>query len=80
KNLGLARGADIKSSTLQDLEAGKPLEYEALNGIIVKKGACLGVPTPYNFTLYALLTQLQSQKTSSVPHPIEAFSHQSKEG
>lgn len=62
KNLGLARGADIKSSTLQDLEAGKPLEHEALNGIIVKKGACLGIPTPYNFTLYALLTQLQPQK------------------
>lgn len=63
KNLGLARGADIKSSTLQDLEAGKPLEHEALNGIIVKKGAHLGIPTPYNFTLYALLTQLQPQKT-----------------
>ena len=26
---------DFKSSMLQDLEAGKPLEYEAFNGIVV---------------------------------------------
>ena len=67
KNLGFARGADIKSSTLQDLEAGKPLEHEALNGIVVKKGAQLGIPTPYNFTFYVLLTQLQPQNRRQIP-------------
>jgi 2-dehydropantoate 2-reductase len=48
----------VKTSTLQDLEAGKPLEAEALNGMVVKKGQELGVPTPYNFGLYAALSMI----------------------
>lgn len=54
----LTMGPDIKTSTLQDLEAGKPLELETFNGVIVRKGQELGIPTPYNFSLYALLSQL----------------------
>jgi 2-dehydropantoate 2-reductase len=49
-----AAGA-MKTSTRQDLEAGKRLEVEALNGVVVRKGEAAGVPTPLNFTLYALL-------------------------
>ncbi len=49
-----AAGA-MKTSTRQDLEAGKRLEVEALNGAVVRKGEAAGVPTPLNFTLYALL-------------------------
>jgi len=55
----LTMGPDIKTSTLQDLEAGKPLEIEAFNGVIVRKGQELGIPTPYNFALYGLLSALQ---------------------
>jgi len=58
RNLRFAQRSDIKSSMLQDLELGRPLEREALNGIIVRKGVELGIPTPYNFALYALLSQL----------------------
>ena len=58
RNLRFSRRSDIKTSMLQDLEAGRPLEHEALNGIIVRKGVELGIPTPYNFALYALLSQL----------------------
>ncbi len=58
RNLRFSRRSDIKTSMLQDLEAGRPLEHEALNGIIVKKGAGLGIPTPHNFALYALLSQV----------------------
>ena len=47
--------AEMRTSTRQDLEAGKPLEVEALNGVVVRKGQAAGVPTPYNFALYALL-------------------------
>jgi 2-dehydropantoate 2-reductase len=61
RNLRFVRRSGIKSSMLQDLELGRPLEHEALNGIIVKKGAELGIPTPYNFALYALLSQLQAK-------------------
>ncbi len=59
RNLKFSRRSDIKTSMLQDLEAGRPLEHEALNGIVVKKGAALGIPTPYNLALYALLSGLQ---------------------
>ncbi|MBI3988061.1 MAG: 2-dehydropantoate 2-reductase [candidate division NC10 bacterium] len=54
----LTMGPDIKTSTLQDLEAGKPLEVEAFNGFVVRKGQELGIPTPCNFALYALLSAL----------------------
>ncbi len=59
RNLRFSQRSDIKTSMLQDLEMGRPLEHEALNGIIVKYGAKLGIPTPYNFALYALLATLQ---------------------
>lgn len=41
------------SSMLQDYRAGKRIEIEALNGIIVRMGKAAGIPTPYNSTLYA---------------------------
>jgi 2-dehydropantoate 2-reductase len=45
----------MKTSMRQDLEAGRRLEADALNGIVVQKGKAAGVPTPYNFALHALL-------------------------
>ena len=45
----------MKTSTRQDLEAGKALEVEALNGAVVRKGEAARVPIPFNFALYALL-------------------------
>lgn len=47
--------AGMKTSTRQDLEAGKPLEVEALNGVVVRRGHEAGIPTPLNFALYGLL-------------------------
>ncbi len=49
---------DIKTSMLLDLEAGKPLEREALNGVVVRYGREVGVPTPVEETLFASLTLL----------------------
>jgi 2-dehydropantoate 2-reductase len=43
--MGRALGA-VKVSMLQDIEAGRPLEYEALCGTVAAIGARLGVPTP----------------------------------
>ena len=45
----------VYSSTAQDLERGKPTEIDALNGIVVRRGAELGVPTPVNQSLVALV-------------------------
>jgi 2-dehydropantoate 2-reductase len=44
-----------KSSTAQDLAAGKPTEIDHLNGLIIRRGAALGVPTPANRVLHTLV-------------------------
>ncbi len=49
---------DMRSSMQFDLESGKRLEVEALNGAVVRTGRELGVPTPYNQALLALLTAI----------------------
>ena len=43
------------SSTAQDLARGKPSEIDHLNGFIARRGAALGVATPVNRTLHALV-------------------------
>ena len=43
------------SSTAQDLARGKPTEIEHLNGYVVRRGEALGVPTPVNRLLLALV-------------------------
>jgi 2-dehydropantoate 2-reductase len=43
------------SSTAQDLARGKRTEIDSLNGYVARRGAELGVPTPVNQTLYALV-------------------------
>jgi len=43
------------SSTGQDLLRGKRTEIDSLNGFIARRGAELGVPTPVNHALYALV-------------------------
>jgi 2-dehydropantoate 2-reductase len=49
------------SSTAQDLARGKKSEIEHLNGYAVRKGAALGIPTPVNRTLLALVKLLESK-------------------
>jgi 2-dehydropantoate 2-reductase len=49
------------SSTAQDLARGKPTEIEHLNGFVLRRGAALGVPTPANRALYALVRLLESK-------------------
>jgi 2-dehydropantoate 2-reductase len=51
----------VYSSTSQDLERGKRTEIDALNGFVVRRGAELGVPTPVNQSLVALVKLRESQ-------------------
>ena len=44
-----------KTSMLSDLEAGKPLELEWLNGAVVRLGAEAGLATPANAEVVAAL-------------------------
>ncbi|HEY9094979.1 MAG TPA: 2-dehydropantoate 2-reductase [Hydrogenophaga sp.] len=43
------------SSTAQDLMRGKPSEIDFLNGYVVRRGDALGVPTPANRVLWAVV-------------------------
>ncbi len=43
------------SSTAQDILRGKRTEIDALNGLVAARGAALGVDTPINRTLHALV-------------------------
>jgi 2-dehydropantoate 2-reductase len=47
--------ASAISSTGQDLMRAKRTEIDSLNGYIARRGAELGVPTPVNHALYALV-------------------------
>jgi len=49
------------SSTAQDLARGKRSEIEHLNGVVVRKGEELGIPTPANRTLLALVRLLEGK-------------------
>jgi 2-dehydropantoate 2-reductase len=53
------------SSTAQDIGRGKRTEIDALNGHVVRRGAELGVPTPVNQALSALVKMLE--KSSYLP-------------
>lgn len=43
------------SSTAQDILRGKPTEIDMLNGYVARRGDELGIPTPVNRTLHALV-------------------------
>ncbi|MFQ5916672.1 MAG: ketopantoate reductase family protein [Candidatus Binatia bacterium] len=60
---------DFKPSMLQDLEAGKPLEYEALNGIVVKVLGQAGKEAPFNETFRALLQSLDNNTRARKSKP-----------
>jgi 2-dehydropantoate 2-reductase len=47
-----------KTSMLQDVEAGRPIELEALVGSVIELGRLVGVPTPHIDTVYALMRLL----------------------
>jgi len=47
--------AEALSSTAQDMNRGKRTEIDSLNGYVSRRGTELGVPTPVNHALYALV-------------------------
>ena len=49
------KATGLRTSTAVDRERGRTMESDALIGVIVRKGAAHGVPTPRSETIYALL-------------------------
>lgn len=53
--------ASALSSTAQDIALGRPTEIDALNGYVARRGKELGVATPVNRTLHALVKLLEQR-------------------
>ncbi len=67
---GAAKVGEHKTSMLQDLEAGRPLELEAIVGAIVELGDRLQLAMPHTKTLYAttkLLAEVRAGNISRLP-------------
>lgn len=51
----------LEPSMLVDLRAGRPLEIDAIQGAVLRRGRDLGVPTPVNEIAYAVLAPLHRE-------------------
>ena len=58
---GANQMSEALSSTAQDLLRGKRTEIDSLNGYISRRGAALGVATPINHALFALVKLAESR-------------------
>ena len=57
----------LKASMYSDLEAGKPMELEALTGTVVRLAKKWGVAVPANDAIYAMLKPIASNHPSVMP-------------
>ncbi|MBW2480245.1 MAG: 2-dehydropantoate 2-reductase [Deltaproteobacteria bacterium] len=57
----------IKSSSLQSLERGRRTEIDYLNGYICDKGKTLGVPTPFNDAVRAMVLAIENGEKPMSP-------------
>jgi 2-dehydropantoate 2-reductase len=55
---------DIHTSMYDDWKAGRPTEIDSLNGYIVRKGRELGIPTPVNEALTAMVKAVTEREKS----------------
>lgn len=62
---GAAKVGEHKTSMLQDLEAGRPMELEAVVGAIVELGERVGVPMPHTATVYGCAKLLSQYRKAS---------------
>jgi 2-dehydropantoate 2-reductase len=58
---GAAKVGAHKTSMLQDLEAGRPMELDPVVGAVVELGDRLGVPMPVTRTIYACARMLDER-------------------
>jgi 2-dehydropantoate 2-reductase len=62
---GAEKVGEHKTSMLQDVEAGRPMEIEALVGSVVELGRLTDTPTPHIDSVYALVSLLAKQLAES---------------
>ncbi len=66
-----AATADNRSSMLQDLDAGRQTEVEAIHGAILAAGEELGIATPAIRVLYALIKEKEQDVTRPATEQID---------
>jgi 2-dehydropantoate 2-reductase len=59
---GFSNAGEIKTSTLQDLERGKRLEYDAISGAVVRAARRHGLSVPATETVHTLLKLLDGKR------------------
>ncbi len=64
-----------KVSTLQDLERGKPLEIDAIVGVVAEIGRLAGVATPSVEMAYALCRRMAEERGLYPPNPSFALDY-----
>jgi 2-dehydropantoate 2-reductase len=76
---GIAVG-DHKTSMLQDVEAGKPLEIDCLTAAVIELADQLGIPVPHTRTLHACVKLLEARvcrgsrpAPAAAPAPVRAL-------
>ena len=62
---GAEKVGEHKTSMLQDVEAGRPMEIEALVGAVVELGRLTETPTPHIDAVYALVSLLAKRLADS---------------
>ena len=63
---GAEKVGEHKTSMLQDLEAGRPMELEAVVGAVVEIGERLGIAMPHTKTVYACTKLLDLTRRAAV--------------
>lgn len=60
--IAIRKHALLKASMLQDLEKGKKTEVDAINGVVSEYGRRVGVPTPMNDKVVAIVHDIEDGK------------------
>ena len=55
----------VRTSTLQDFERGKPLEYDALTGAVIRAASRHGIAVPHMTAVHALIGMLDQHRSAS---------------
>jgi 2-dehydropantoate 2-reductase len=64
---GAEKVGEHRTSMLQDLEAGRPMELEALVGSVVELGEKVGVAMPHTRTIYNCVKLLGESSRAASP-------------
>jgi 2-dehydropantoate 2-reductase len=58
-----------KPSMMQHIEQGRRTEIDALNGALVREAKALGIPTPYNEAVVAIVKGLEKSRRQALHEP-----------